>query len=97
MKMKACSVITKMWNTAQRKCSGNCYTPISAIRMKISSPAYMLPNSRSDNDSGLARNDDDLEHEVERDDERRREQPDALRRRRDRMHRELFAEADRRP
>ena len=41
--------------------------------MKISSPAYMLPKSRSDNDSGFASERDDLEHEVERDDERCRD------------------------
>ena len=30
--------------------------PSSAIRINISSPAYMLPNSRSDSDSGFASN-----------------------------------------
>ena len=37
---------------------------------------------------------DALENEVERDDDRRADYGDALRRRRDRVHRELFREAD---
>ncbi len=64
--MKACSVITRMWNTVHTKPATNWIgaithvissltappSVITAIRMKISSPAYMLPNSRSDRLSG---------------------------------------------
>ena len=54
MKIKACSVIISTWNTAQPKCNGNWYMPSNAISMKISSPANMLPNNRSDSEIGLA-------------------------------------------
>ena len=56
--LNACKGITSKWNAAQIKCRGSCHRPIvPAIRMKISSPAYKLPNRRSDNDSGLASSD----------------------------------------
>ena len=55
MKMKACKVITRMWKIAQGTDSSHCaQNGSSAIRMKIISPAYMLPNSRSARDTGLA-------------------------------------------
>lgn len=60
MKTKACNVITKIWNIAQTKCNG---TPIAAtkalaeyitaIRMKINSPAYILPNKRKARETGF--------------------------------------------
>ena len=57
MKMNACSVITRMWKIAQGTDrahwiqNGN-----NAIKMKINSPAYMLPKSRRANETGRARN-----------------------------------------
>ena len=55
IKMKACNGITNKWNAAQIKCTGNCQMPIvAAIKIKISSPAYKLPNKRNANDKGLA-------------------------------------------
>lgn len=45
-----------MWNTAQGKLNKGCkYQGIKAIRMKINSPAYKLPNNRSANETGFAK------------------------------------------
>ncbi len=54
IKIKACSVTISTWKTAQPKCSGSCHTPSNAIRIKMSSPANMLPNSRNDSYTGFA-------------------------------------------
>ena len=59
--MKACKVITKIWKIAQARCNGipNAAMAILAeyitvIRIKINSPAYMLPNKRKASEIGLA-------------------------------------------
>src|SRR4029079_19700697 len=57
MKIYACRAITRMWKTAHMKCKGSRYRPISPMRMKMSSPAYMWPKSRIDSDSGFEMND----------------------------------------
>ena len=64
IKINACSVIIRMWKIAQPSCNRPPKIPIvmpalniMAIRIKIISPAYMLPNSRNANDTGLAIND----------------------------------------
>ena len=56
MNIKACNVTIKIWKTAHPKWRGNCHTPNNAIRIKINSPANMLPKSLKDNDSGFASN-----------------------------------------
>src|SRR5690606_26358231 len=55
MKMNACSVIIKMWKIAQGTDNAHwIQNGNNAIRMKINSPAYMLPNSRRANETGRA-------------------------------------------
>ena len=54
MKINACNGRTKIWNTAQGKCSGNCHKPRVAIRININSLAYKLPNKRKASDNGRA-------------------------------------------
>ena len=55
MKMNACNVIIRIWKIAQGTDNAHCTQKGSnAIKMKINSPAYMLPNSRSANEIGRA-------------------------------------------
>ena len=56
MKINACRVITRIWNTAQGQAPTNCQVPImAASRINTNSPAYMLPNSRRPRDTGFKR------------------------------------------
>ena len=59
MNIKAWRVTIKIWKTAHPKWRGNCHTPSNAIRIKINSPANMLPKSLKDNDNGFASNETD--------------------------------------
>ena len=56
IKINACSVITRMWKIAQGTDNAHwIQNGNNAIKMKINSPAYMLPNSRRANETGRAR------------------------------------------
>ena len=61
VKMNACSVMTKIWKIAQTRCNGIPNAAIAilaeyitAMRIKINSPAYILPNKRNAREIGLA-------------------------------------------
>ena len=59
--MNACNVITKIWKIAQARCNGipnaamaTFAEYITAIRIKINSPAYILPKRRKAREIGFA-------------------------------------------
>ena len=69
MNINACKVITRIWKIDQASANINCAEPKvtvltsdddaafkvnKAIKIKINSPAYKLPNKRSANEIGLA-------------------------------------------
>ena len=53
IKTNACNTITNIWNTAHIKCNGSCIKPTAPIKININSPAYKLPNKRSESEKGL--------------------------------------------
>ena len=97
MKMKAWSVITKMWNTAQTEMERNLIQAEQRDQNEDQLARVHVAEEPQRQRHRLREQRDELEHEVEGDEERRRDDADALRRRRERMERELFDEPDRRP
>src|SRR3990167_2306398 len=54
MNKNACNVIIKIWNIAQIAPGGHCnHHGKMAIKIKISSPANILPNNRKASESGF--------------------------------------------
>jgi len=58
--MNACNITIRIWNTAHAHCNTPAKMPSpmpllnnKAIKIKIISPAYKLPNKRSDKEIGL--------------------------------------------